>query len=136
MAIIWASWRGRAGLEQMQPDFLVHIAGPFTIASMYLFTLVVGTMNVRRLPRELAPGPWIRVGLAWAGVLWGWFTAEQLSRTALATLDAPREVIETITWHPVRAACYTLWLGSLAWFVLQLVRARRSRVESAAHSAA
>ena len=65
-----------------------------------------------------------------------WFTAEQLSRSALAIVDAPGGVIETIAWHPVRAACYALWLGSLTWFVVQLVRARRARVESAAHSAA
>ncbi|MGH7586107.1 MAG: Nramp family divalent metal transporter [Gemmatimonadales bacterium] len=136
MAIIWVSWRGGAGLEQMQPDFLVLIAGPFTIASMYLFTLVVGTMNVRRLPRELAPGPWVRAGLAWAGVLWGWFTAEQLSRTLLASVGAPREVIEAIAWHPVRAGCYALWLASLAWFVVQLFRARRPPAESAAAESA
>ena len=136
MLIIWSSWRGGAGVEQLQPDFLVLIAGPFTIASMYLFTLVVGTMNVRRLPRDVAPAAWIRVGLTWAGVLWGWFTAEQLSRTALGLAGAPREVIDAIAWHPLRGACYVLWLASLAWFVVQLCRGRRTPREPAAGSGA
>ncbi|HSE28471.1 MAG TPA: Nramp family divalent metal transporter, partial [Gemmatimonadales bacterium] len=132
MAVVWVSWRGGAGLEQLQPDFLVLVAGPFTIAAMYLFTLVVGTMNVRRLPAALAPGPWQRAGLAWAATLWGWFTAEQVTRVILQQAGAPALVASTVTWHPVRGACYLLWIGSLAWFVGRLVRGRRPPESAAA----
>jgi hypothetical protein len=34
----------------------------------------------------------------------------------LTGLGAPATVIETIAWHPVRAAFYLAWLGSVAWF--------------------
>jgi hypothetical protein len=116
MAIVVASWVGSAGLDALEPDFLVLIAGPFTIASMYLFALVVGTMTVRRLPASMGPGWPSRVGLLWAAVLWGWFTAEQVSRTVLGELGAPAHLIETIAWHPVRLAAYGLWLGTLVWY--------------------
>ena len=115
-AIIIASWVGGTALEGLQPDFLVLIAGPFTIASMYLFALVVGCLNVRRLPPALRPGAGTRVALVWAALLWGWFTVEQLSRTLLGGLGAPARVIEAIAWHPIRVALYAGWLLSVAWF--------------------
>jgi hypothetical protein len=131
MAIVLMSWRGGAALDQLQPGFLLLVAGPFTIAAMYGFTLVVGVMNVRRLPAALAPDWWGRGGLLWAAVLWGWFTAETVARLVLGAAGAPGVVRDTITWHPVRALCYLLWLGSLAWFVLKLARGRRAPPESA-----
>ncbi len=125
-AIIIASWVGGRALEGLQPDFLVLIAGPFTIASMYLFALVVGCLNVRRLPPALRPGAGTRVALVWAALLWGWFTVEQLSRTLLGGLGAPAQVIETIAWHPIRVALYAAWLLSVAWFAWGM---RKRRVE-------
>ncbi len=130
MAIVWVSWRGGDSVEQLQPDFLVLVAGPFTIAAMYAFALVVGVMNVRRLPAELAPGWWTRAGLVWAAVLWGWFTAEQVARTILQQVGAPVGTATTLAWHPVRGLLYLLWLGSLAWFAVQLARGRRAPPES------
>ena len=116
MAIITASWVGGEALEGLQPDFLVLIAGPFTIASMYAFAIVVGVVNVRRLPARLGPPGWKRWGMVWAAILWGWFTAEQVSRTILANLDASTLVTDTIAWHPVRGVIYGLWILSVAWF--------------------
>lgn len=117
-AIIVASWVGGTGVERLQPDFLVLIAGPFTIASMFFFTLVVGWMNVRRLPPALRPRAGTRLALIWATLLWGWFTAEQVSRSILVQLGEPAEVITSIAWHPVRIVSYALWLvavGVFAW---------------------
>jgi len=116
MAIITLSWIGGEGLEGLQPDFLVLIAGPFTIASMYAFALVIGYMNVRRLPAVVRPGGWRRAGMVWAAVLWGWFTAEQVSRTVLGGLGAPSAVVESVALHPIRAALYALWAVSVVWF--------------------
>jgi hypothetical protein len=131
MAIVWVSWRTDPDLDKLQPEFLVLVAGPFTIAAMYLFTLVVGVMNVRRLPAALAPSGWQRAGLAWAALLWGWFTAETIARRVLEAAGAPAAVHDAIAWHPIRALCYLLWLGSLAWFVLKLAQGRRAARESA-----
>ena len=130
MTIVLASWRGGGNLDQLQPGFLILVAGPFTMAAMYAFALVVGVMNVRRLPAELAPGWGTRAGLLWAGVLWGWFTAEQLARTILDAAGTPDAVVNALTWHPVRGALYLLWLASLAWFAVQLTRGRRAPPES------
>jgi hypothetical protein len=116
MAIITASWIGGEALEGLQPDFLVLIAGPFTIASMYALAIVIGVVNVRRLPAPLGPPGWKRWGMVWAAILWGWFTAEQVSRTILANVDVPGAVVETITLHPVRGAIYGLWVLSVLWF--------------------
>lgn len=126
MAIIVASWTRGTGVEVLQPNFLVLVAGPFTIASMYLFTLVVGYVNVRRLPAALRPGAGTRLALIWAGLLWGWFTAEELSRVVLSQMGAGAEVIESIAWHPVRVGFYAAWLASVVWFgwVLQGVGSR------------
>ena len=124
MAIIVASWTGGSSVDSLRPDFLVLIAGPFTIASMYAFALVVGYMNARRLPGLLATPLWKRVGMVWAGILWGWFTAEQVSRAILARLGAPEGVLETISMHPVRVACYGLWIASILWFAWRMLVTR------------
>lgn len=124
MAIVALSWRGGRGLEQLQPNFLVLIAGPFTIASMYLFTLVVGYMNVRRLPTALRPPLWKRAGMAWAAALWGWFTAEQLSRVVLTRMGASAAATESLSPHPVRIVLYGLWLLSLLWFARAMLAPR------------
>ncbi|MEE9207549.1 MAG: Nramp family divalent metal transporter [Gemmatimonadota bacterium] len=114
-AIIVVSWLDRTSVNQLRPNFLVLIAGPFVIASMYAFTLVVGTINTRRLPLALRPSAWRRAGLVWAATLWGWFTAEQISRVLLDLANSP-EAADSIEFHPVRAAVYAAWLGSLLWF--------------------
>jgi hypothetical protein len=124
MAIIVASWKGGGGLGALQPDFLVLIAGPFTITSMYVFTLVIGYMNASRLPSNLATPRWGRIALLWCAVLWGWFTVELLSRLLLGRMSVPQAVIEALVWHPVRGGLYGVWLASLAWFVWILFRPR------------
>jgi hypothetical protein len=123
MAIVLMSWVGGTAVEGLQPNFLVLIAGPFTITSMYLFTLVIGYMNVRRLPEELSMPLWKRLGMIWAVVLWGWFSVEDLSRR-LIQLDAgvPAEVAGSIAMHPVRVALYAIWVLSLAWFAWMVLR--------------
>lgn len=121
MGIVLASWLGGESVAGLQPNFLVLIAGPFTISSMYLFALVVGYMNVRRLPRPVRMPGWKRWGSVWAGLLWGWFTAEFLSRQLLGALGAGPDVIEAIRWHPVRGALYLLWLASIVWFAWQIL---------------
>ena len=121
MAIVAVAWVGGETVDRLQPNFLVLIAGPFTIASMYAFALVVGYMNVRRLPAALATPAWKRVGMVWAGILWGWFTAEQLSRVVLGRMHVPTSVIETISVHPVRVGFYLAWIATLFWFAGHLV---------------
>lgn len=125
MAIILISWLGGQGVQGLRPNFLVIIAGPFTIASMYAFALVVGYMNARRLPASIATPTWKRWGMVWAGVLWGWFTAEQVSRTIMAALGAATPLIESLAFHPVRAVVYGLWLASLVWFAWAILLPRR-----------
>lgn len=123
VGIIAASWHGGGPLERIQPDFLLIIAGPFTITSMYAFTLVVGYMNARRLPPQLAMPAWKRVGVVWAAALWGWFTAEQVSRVVMGRIlgwGGPQ--VETMVVNPVRVALYGLWLASLAWLVWVVAR--------------
>ena len=117
-AIIIASWVGGGALEGMQPDFLLLVAGPFTIASMFVFTLVVGAMNVRRLPRALRPGAGTRIMLVWAAVLWGWFTAEQLSRVVLGRMGVEASVVTDLVWHPVRIVAYGAWGVLVGWFAM------------------
>jgi hypothetical protein len=121
MAIVVLSWSGEAAVERLQPNFLVLIAGPFTIASMYAFALVVGYMNARRLPAPLRPPEWKRWGMVWAAVLWGWFTAEQLSRVILARTGADAAAVEAIGPDPVRTALYTLWFASVVWFAWSIL---------------
>lgn len=115
-AIIVASWIGGDALEGMQPDFLLLVAGPFTISSMFMFTLVVGVMNVRRLPAAMAPGAGTRLMLVWAAILWGWFTAEQISRVILTRVGADPAMVTEIAWHPVRVAVYAAWGAAVLWF--------------------
>lgn len=122
MAIIVASWAGGTALERLQPDFLLLVAGPFTIASMFMFTLVVGYMNVRRLPAALRPGIGTRIMLLWAALLWGWFTAEQTSRVVLEAIGAEPSLVSAVVWHPVRGAAYACWLAAGAWFAFALAR--------------
>ena len=122
IAIVVASWVGGTAVERLQPNFLVLIAGPFTISSMYAFAIVVGYINVRRLPAELAMPMWKRIGMIWAAVLWGWFTAEQLSRVMLGLMGAPAELIGSITMHPVRIVMYGGWIISLLWFSWVMLR--------------
>ena len=121
-AIIVASWVGGEALAALQPNFLLIVAGPATITSMYVYTLVVGVMNVDRLPAALAPPLWKRLGMVWAAILWGWFTAEQLSRVALRAIGAETAVIESVALHPVRAVLYGLWIASVFWFARRLLR--------------
>ena len=122
IAIVLVSWLGGTAVERLQPNFLVLIAGPFTIASMYAFALVVGYINVRRLPAELSTPMWKRIGMIWAAVLWGWFTAEQLSRVVLGVMGAPAELIGSIAMHPVRFFMYGGWMLSLVWFSWVMLR--------------
>jgi hypothetical protein len=116
MAIVLLSWTGGETVERLQPNFLVLIAGPFTIASMYVFALVVGVMNARRLSAPLRPPAWKRWGMVWAAVLWGWFTVEQLARVVLTRTGADPAVVEAIRPEPVRGVLYGLWMVSVAWF--------------------
>ncbi|MGH7664276.1 MAG: Nramp family divalent metal transporter [Gemmatimonadaceae bacterium] len=125
MVIVVVSWVGGETVDRLQPNFLVLIAGPFTIASMYAFALVVGYMNIRRLPASLGMPAWKRWGMLWAAVLWGWFTAEQLSRVALAQSGAAVAAIERVAWHPLRVAFYAAWLGSIIWFGWIVLRGHR-----------
>jgi hypothetical protein len=124
MVIVLVSWTGGAGVEALQPNFLVLIAGPFTIASMYAFALVIGYLNTRLLPRELAPSLLKRLGMGWAAVLWGWFTVEQLSRVVLDRTGAPADAIGQVVAHPVRVVLYGLWIISLAWFAIAVIGKR------------
>ena len=126
MAIVIASWTGGATVGALQPDFLVLIAGPFTIASMYVFALVIGYMNARRLPPEIATPPIRRIGMMWAALLWGWFTVEQISRTILSMTGAPPDVVGSIVFHPVRVLLYAGLILSLLWFGWALFGTRRA----------
>ncbi|HUF12797.1 MAG TPA: hypothetical protein VMN78_06850, partial [Longimicrobiales bacterium] len=60
----------------------------------------------------------------WAAVLWGWFTAEQVSRTVLASTGASPAAVESIVLEPVRAIVYALWLVSLVWFAAAILPRR------------
>jgi hypothetical protein len=133
MAIIVASWVGGETVDGLQPNWLVLIAGPFTIASMYVFTLVIGYMNVRRLPPEIGTPPIRRIGMIWAALLWGWFTAEYLSRTILSQLGVPQDVVGSIALHPVRVLLYAGLIASLAWFGWALFGARSREAAFAIH---
>ncbi|HUF90296.1 MAG TPA: Nramp family divalent metal transporter [Gemmatimonadota bacterium] len=118
MGVIVLSWFGGESLRALEPDFLVHIAGPFTIASMYCFAIVVAVLNTSYLPEPLRMPRWKLVGMYWAVVLWGWFSAEQVSRSLLEHgLGLSGPVVTSITFHPVRLAAYGAWIGSLAWLV-------------------
>lgn len=123
MGVILLSWFGGETLGALQPDFLVHIAGPFTIASMYCFAIVVAVLNTAYLPPPLRMPRWKLLGMYWAVVLWGWFSAEQISRSVLEHgLGLSGPVVTSITLHPVRLAVYGAWLGSLGWLVWRTVR--------------
>ena len=118
IAVIVASWIAGESVDALQPDFLVLIAGPFTITSMYAFAVVVAILNTRHLPLALRMPRWKLVGMYWAVVLWGWFTAETISRVILSqVLGLSGSDVTTISWHPVRWVVYGAWIVSLAWLV-------------------
>jgi len=124
VAVIGVSWQGGMGLEQLEPNFLILIAGPFTIVSMYAFTMVIAYMNTLRLPPALRMPRWKLVGMYWAVILWGWFSAETLSRFTLGqVMGLSGETVNSIEWHPVRVTVYALWLASLAWLVARTWKA-------------
>jgi hypothetical protein len=124
LAVIVVSWTGGTGVDQLQPNFLILIAGPFTIVSMYAFTMVIAVLNTLRLPPALRMPRWKLVGMYWAVILWGWFSAETVSRFALGqVMGLSGEVVNSIAWHPVRIVVYAAWLGSLAWLVARTWRA-------------
>ena len=123
MGIVVLSWIGGAALGALQPDFLVHIAGPFTIASMYCFAIVVAVLNTSYLPEPLRMPRWKLVGMYWAVVLWGWFSAEQISRSIIEHgLGLSGSPVTSISAHPVRIAAYAAWLASLVWLVWRTAR--------------
>ncbi len=123
MAVIIASWKSGESVDALQPNQLVLIAGPFTIASMYAFTIVVAVLNTAHLPAALRMPRWKLIGMYWAVVLWGWFTAETVSRFVLGTLlGLSGPAVTTIAWHPVRIAIYLAWLASLVWVVARTAR--------------
>lgn len=118
MGVIAFSWGLGETVQALEPNFLVLIAGPFTIASMYFFALVVALLNTAYLPPGLRIPRWKLAAMYWAVVLWGWFTAETVARFVLGpVLDRGVEVVTTIAFHPVRITVYALWLASLAWLV-------------------
>jgi hypothetical protein len=121
MGIIAASWFGGEALAALQPSFLLLVAGPFTISSMYAYTLVVGYMNTARLPAKLASPGWKRWGMLWAATLWGWFTVEVVARSLMAAFGVETATVESLAWHPVRIVCYALWIASLVWFALRVI---------------
>jgi hypothetical protein len=128
IAVITVSWKGGKGLDQLEPNFLILIAGPFMIASMYLFTMVIAVLNTTKLPAALRMPRWKLAGMYWAVVLWGWVTAETVSRFVLGQVmglgadPSTAHVVHAIAFHPVRAACYALWLGSLGWLIGRTMR--------------
>lgn len=118
VAVVAASWALGETVQGLEPDFLVIIAGPFTISSMYAFALVVTLLNTRHLPPALRMPRWKLLGMYWAVVLWGWFTAETVSRFVLTQgLGWTGPDVSTISLHPVRVVVYLAWLVSLVWLV-------------------
>ncbi|MDX1660195.1 MAG: Nramp family divalent metal transporter [Gemmatimonadota bacterium] len=117
-AVIVISWALGEDVSALEPDFLVLIAGPFTIASMYAFAVAIAILNTAHLPAPARMPRWKLVGMWWAIVLWGWFTAETVSRFVLSqVLDASGSAVTSIEAHPVRIAVYALWIVSLGWVV-------------------
>ncbi len=122
--------RLRAGLHGNRPPLLgggrqwsackqtswFLIAGPFTIASMYAFALVVGYADTRRLP---APASRRRgSGGGWCGRRSsGGGSPRSISRAwcSPALRPIPRWWRQ-IRPEPVRVVLYGLWLVSVAWF--------------------
>ncbi|HKY61474.1 MAG TPA: hypothetical protein VJP59_10735, partial [Gemmatimonadota bacterium] len=122
MGVVLLSWWGGESLSGLQPDFLVLIAGPFTIASMVCLAGVIAILNTRHLPAALRMPRWKLLGMYWSMILWGWFTAEQITRTLMQHafgLSGP--VVTSITFHPVRVAAYATWLAGLGWVVARTI---------------
>lgn len=118
VAVIGLSWALGEDVSALEPNFLVLIAGPFTIASMYAFAAAIAVLNTVHLPAPARMPRWKLAGMWWAIVLWGWFTAETISRVVLSqVLDVTGPAVSSIEAHPVRIAVYALWLASLGWVV-------------------
>lgn len=125
--IILASWFGGKSLASLQPNFLVLIAGPFTIASMYIFTLVIAYMNARRLPKAISMPIAKRAGMVWAAILWGWFTVEIISRVIMGeVLGMSSYAVNNLTFTPTRAILYGIWIISLIWLIWAVAGNRQS----------
>lgn len=119
VVISWVLGRGvEGGGDSLQPNFLIIIAGPFTIASMYVFACVVAVLNTCYLPAPLRMPPWKLVGMYLSILLWGWFTAETITRVTLAeVLSIAGEEATSIALHPVRVVLYAAMLASLVYVV-------------------
>ncbi len=121
IAIAWAADKGIETEQSIQPDFLILIAGPFTIASMYAFAAVIAILNTRHLPQGQRMSRTRLVGMWFAMALWGWFTAEQITRSVLGEIGAPAVDATTISMHPVRVVAYLLWVSSLLYVIARTV---------------
>jgi len=121
IAIAWAADKGIETEQSIQPDFLILIAGPFTIASMYAFAAVIAILNTRHLPQGQRMSRTKLVGMWFAMALWGWFTAEQITRSVLGEIGAPAVDATTISMHPVRVVAYLLWVSSLLYVIARTV---------------
>jgi hypothetical protein len=124
VAIVVLSWTlGRSveeGGDTLQPDFLIIIAGPFTIASMYAFACIIAVLNTCYLPAPLRMPRAKLVGMYLSILLWGWFTAETITRVTLTrVLGIEGEQATTITLHPLRVVFYGTMLVSLAYVVVR-----------------
>ena len=70
---------------------------------MYAFAIVVAVLNTAYLPAALRMPRWKLLGMYWAVVLWGWFSAEQVSRSVLEHgLGLAGPIVTSIAPHPVR----------------------------------
>lgn len=119
VALSWALDKGvEGGSNTLQPNFLIIIAGPFTMASMYVFACVIAVLNTCYLPPPLRmSGPKLATMYA-SIVLWGWFTAEIITRVVLEHIfNETGDAATDITMDPVRLVCYGLAVASLAYVV-------------------
>ncbi len=122
IGIVAVSWLlGRSveeGANTLQPNFLIIIAGPFTIASMYAFACVIAVLNTCYLPAPLRMPRAKLIAMYLSILLWGWFTAEIITRTVLRyALGATGEEAVTITFDLVRVSMYGLMLASLGYVI-------------------
>jgi hypothetical protein len=126
--VVALSWAGGRTLGELEPNFLILIAGPFTIISMWCFTMVVAVLNTTKLPAGARMPAWKLIGMYWAVVLWGWFSVETLSRFVLSQLPGVgSEVVNTVAMHPVRIVFYAIWIASLIWLIVRTAPAGFAR---------